>query len=86
MDCTYKTNRYRLSLMKIVRVTSTKMTFSIVFPYLKAEWEDKFSWCLDILRSLMHGWQIPFVIITDRDLACINAVKKIFPESRHFLC
>jgi len=34
----------------------------------------------------MHGWQIPSVIVTDRDLACINVVEKIFPESRHFLC
>jgi len=85
IDCTYKTNRYRLPLMKIVGVTSTEMTFSIVFAYLKDEREDNFSWCLDRLRSLMHGWQISFVIVTDRDLACINAVEKIFPKS-HYLC
>ena len=71
--------------MEIVGVTSTEMTFSIAFAYLKAEREDNFSWCLDRLRSLMHGWQISSVIITDRDLACINAVKQKFQESRHFL-
>ena len=55
MDCMYKTNKYRLQLMEIVGVTSIKMTFSIAFAYLEAEREDKFSWCLDKLRSLMHG-------------------------------
>jgi len=86
MDCTYKTNMYRLPLMKIIGVTSTKMTSSIVFANLEAEREDNFSCCLDRLRSLVHGWQISFVIVTVRDLACINAAEKIFSEFRHFLC
>jgi len=54
IDCTYKTNRYWLPLMEIVGVTSTEMTFSVVFAYLKAEQKDNFSWYLDSLRSLMH--------------------------------
>ena len=29
MDCTYKTNRYRMPLLEIVGVTSTDMTFSV---------------------------------------------------------
>ena len=66
MDCTYKTNKYRLPLMEIVGVTSTEMNFSIVFAYLEAEREDNFSWCLDRLRSLMHGWQISSVICWPR--------------------
>jgi len=72
--------------MEIVGVTSTEMTFSIAFAYLEAERKDNFCWCLDSLRSLMHGWNMPSVSITDRDLACMNAIEKIFPTSRHFLC
>ena len=72
--------------MEIVGVTSTEMTFSVAFAYLEAEREDNFSWCLDSLRSLMHGWHMLSVIITDRDLACINAIEKILSISRHFLC
>ena len=37
MDCTYKTNKYRLPLMEIIGVTSTDMTFSVAFVYLKVE-------------------------------------------------
>jgi len=51
--------------MGIVGVTSTEMTFSIAFVYLEAEREDNFSWCLDKLRLLMHGWQILSVIVID---------------------
>ncbi|XP_058742359.1 uncharacterized protein LOC131614827 [Vicia villosa] len=32
-DCTYKTKRYRLPLLEIVGVTSTKLTFSVAFAY-----------------------------------------------------
>ena len=85
MDCIYKTNRYRLLLMEIVRVTSIEMTFSVAFAYLEAEWEDNFSWCLDSLRSLMHGC-MPSFIITNRYIACMNAIEKIFPISRYLLC
>ena len=86
MDCTYKTNRYQLPLMEIVRVTSTEMTFSVVFAYLKEEQEDNFNWCLDSLKFLIHSRLMPFIVVTDRDLALANALKRIFPISRHFLC
>ena len=86
MDCTYKTNRYRLPLLEIVRVTSTEMTFSVGFAYLEAKQEDNFNWCLDNLKSIMHGQLMPSVIVTDRDLAQMNSIERIFPTSRHFLC
>jgi len=37
MDNTYKTNRYRMSLLEIVGVIFTRMTFSIVFAFLSSE-------------------------------------------------
>jgi len=35
IDNTYKTNRYKLSLLDIVGVTPTKMTFYVAFAYLE---------------------------------------------------
>jgi len=52
--------------MEINGVTSTEMNFSIAFAYLETEREDNFSWCLDRLRSLIHGWQISSVICWPR--------------------
>ena len=73
MDCTYKTNRYKLSLIEIVEVTSTEMTFSSAFAYLEVEREDNFSWCLGSLRSLMDSRLLPSIVVTDKDLALMNA-------------
>ena len=77
---------YRLPLTEMVGVTSIEMTFSVAFAYLKVEHEDNFNWCLDSLKTLIHDRLMPFVIVTDRDLALVNAVKKIFHVSCPFLC
>ncbi|KAH1225692.1 hypothetical protein GmHk_11G032528 [Glycine max] len=69
----YKTNRYRLSLLDIVDVTPTGMTFSTAFAYLEGE-------------HLNNVNILPRVIVTDRDLALMNAVKIVFPEATNLLC
>ena len=75
MNCTYKTNRYQLPLMEIVGVTSTEMTFSVVFAYLETEREDDFSWCLDSLRLLMHRWHMPLCsAVSNRTYALCSSV------------
>ncbi|XP_028062044.1 uncharacterized protein LOC114265421 [Camellia sinensis] len=34
----------------------------------------------------MDGFVMPTIIVTDRELALMNAIQKIFPSSRHLLC
>ncbi|XP_028108051.1 PKS-NRPS hybrid synthetase CHGG_01239-like [Camellia sinensis] len=86
MDCTYKTNRYRLPLLEIVGVISTEMTFSVAFAYLQYERVDNYAWVLATLRDVMDGFVVPTVIVTDRELALMNAIQKIFPSARNLLC
>ncbi|XP_070662492.1 uncharacterized protein [Malus domestica] len=86
MDCTYKTNRYRFPLLQIVGVTSTNMTFSVAFVYIEAEKEDNYTWALTRLKTLLHGYCLPGVIATDRDLALLNSIKSVFPSAQHLLC
>ncbi|XP_028067424.1 uncharacterized protein LOC114270176 [Camellia sinensis] len=86
MDCTYKTNRYRLTLLEIVRVTSTHMTFSVAIAYLQTERVDNYAWALQTLRDLMDDSVLPEVIVTDRELALMNAIDNTFPNARHLLC
>ncbi|KAL5131952.1 Protein FAR1-RELATED SEQUENCE 5 [Glycine soja] len=62
IDSTYKTNRYKLLLLDIVGVTTTRMTFSVGHDHL------------------------PVVIVTNKDLALMNAVKTVFPECSNLLC
>ena len=86
MDCTYKTNRYRLPLLEIVGVTSTNLTFSVAFVYLEAERVDNYTWAMEKLQSLMFFDRLPNVIVTDRELALMNAVRLVFPTTTNLLC
>ena len=87
MDSTYKTNKYRLPLLEIVGVTSTELTFSVAFAYLESERTDNFTWALQKLRELIVRHDaMPHVIVTDRDIALMNAVESVFPTSRNLLC
>ncbi|KAH1267011.1 hypothetical protein GmHk_01G002347 [Glycine max] len=47
---TYKTNRYRLSLLDIAGVTPTWMTFSTAFAYLEGERLTNVVWALQRFR------------------------------------
>ncbi|XP_073225719.1 protein FAR-RED ELONGATED HYPOCOTYL 3-like [Cicer arietinum] len=86
-DSTYKTNRYRLPLLEIVGVTSTSLTFSVGFAYLEKERQDNFIWAFEKVRMLFKSESlISKVIVTDRDLAMMNAISVVFPTSIHLLC
>ncbi|KAL5173741.1 Protein FAR1-RELATED SEQUENCE 6 [Glycine soja] len=87
IDSTYKTNRYRLPLLDFVGVTPTAMTFFARFAYLEAERVNNIVWALERFRGLfLRHDRLPLVIVTDRDLALMNAVKIVFPESTNLLC
>ncbi|KAL5131865.1 hypothetical protein HKD37_12G034652 [Glycine soja] len=50
---TYKTNRYKLSLLDFVEVTPTGMTFSAGFAYLKSENLNNVVWPLECFRGTL---------------------------------
>ncbi|KAL5141608.1 putative protein FAR1-RELATED SEQUENCE 10 [Glycine soja] len=80
-DSTYKTNRYRLPLLDFVGVTPMAMTFSAGFAYLEAERVNNIVWALERFRGLfLRHDRLPLVIVTNRDLALMNAVKTVFPK------
>ncbi|KAH1246665.1 hypothetical protein GmHk_06G016698 [Glycine max] len=86
IDNTYKTNRYRLPLLDFVRVTPTRMTFSAGFAYLEGECVNNVEWALEWFQGLfLRRDRLFVVIVTDRDLALMNAVKTMFPECTNLL-
>jgi len=42
MDSMYKTNKYRMSLLEVVGITSTGLTFSVAFCLLATEKKNNF--------------------------------------------
>jgi len=87
MDITYKTNKYRFSLLEIVGVTSMGHTFFVAFVFLASERENNFIWALEKFKGFfLISNTSPGVIVTDRDLTLINAIDIVFPKSFHLLC
>jgi len=87
IDSTYKTNRYRLPLLVFVGVTPTGTTFSAGFAYLEGERLNNVVWPLEHFRGIfLRRDVLPRVIVTNRDLALMNAVKTVFPECTNLLC
>ena len=87
IDSTYKTNRYKLPLLDFVGVTPTGMTFSASFAYLEGERLNNVVWALGRFRDIfLRRDTLPGVIVTDRDLILINAVKTVFPGCTNLFC
>ncbi|KAL5159564.1 PKS-NRPS hybrid synthetase [Glycine soja] len=77
IDSTYKTNS----------VTPIEMTFSTTFAYLKGERLNNVVWALQRFTGLfLRHDALPGVIVTDRDLALMNAVKTVFLKATNLLC
>ncbi|KAH1262581.1 hypothetical protein GmHk_02G005168 [Glycine max] len=63
------------------------MTFSAAFAYLEGERLNKFVWALQRFRGLFLKVDVlPGIIVTNRDLALMNAVKTVFSEATNLLC
>ncbi|XP_073219693.1 uncharacterized protein [Cicer arietinum] len=53
--------------------------------YLHSERVDNFTWALQMLKEQITGGEVE-VIVTDRDLALMNAVECVFPKAVNLLC
>lgn len=87
MDNTNKTNKYRIRLLEFVGVTCIGLTFSTTSVFLEVERENNFDWTLEGFRDhfqIVDG--LPTMIVTDKNLALMNAVKTMFFVSHNLLC
>ena len=75
-----------MPLFEAVGVVLTGKIFPIAFVFLKNEKEDSYTWALKHLKLLIDSNDFPKAIVNDRELALINALKNIFPNSYHILC
>ena len=62
------------------------MTFFIGFAYLEGEHLNNVVWVLERFHHLFMGVDaLPGVIVTDRDLSLMNAVKTVFLDATNLL-
>lgn len=76
-DCTYKTNRFGLPLLNFCGIQALRKSFSIAAVFINAEKEEQYTWALQALREFLieEDLPLPKLIVTDRELALINALK-----------
>ncbi|WOH13020.1 hypothetical protein DCAR_0832529 [Daucus carota subsp. sativus] len=86
MDCTYKTNKYKMPLLQIVGCVPTGKNFVVGLAFLQDEKKDSFEWALQCTKALFDQNHLPEVIVTDREYALMNAIDGVFPSSYHMLC
>ena len=84
LDCTYKTNRFRMPLLSIVGRTEMNSTFSLAFAFLSEAGRADYICAHEQLQNMLL--ETPDVLVIDRDLALAGAIKGIFPDCAHLLC
>ncbi|KAF3901952.1 hypothetical protein ABW20_dc0100979 [Dactylellina cionopaga] len=87
LDSTYKTNVFKMPLLHCVGTTSTYHTFTLFICFMRAEKEADYAWAISIMRELL-GDTAPKALVTDRELALMNAIQVYFPqpETTNLLC
>nr|KAJ0224896.1 hypothetical protein LSAT_V11C100044820 [Lactuca sativa] len=73
-------------IVEIVGVTSTRKTFSVGFDFIHREKEANYTWVLNCVKSILDKCLHPRVIITNRELALINACETVFLDATRQLC
>jgi histone-lysine N-methyltransferase SETD2 len=84
MDCTYNSNRFKMPLLTVVGITGISTTFYLAFSFIQSEKEEDFVWVLQNLALQLPVY--PKVVVTDRDLALMKAIDRVFPLASHILC
>lgn len=85
MDCTYKTNKFKMPLLDVVGVSSFNGLFYSCFTFLRKEEESDYIRALKSCKKIIDGIQ-PQVIVSDREIALMNAIRDVFPNTRRLLC
>nr|XP_011457306.1 PREDICTED: protein FAR-RED ELONGATED HYPOCOTYL 3-like [Fragaria vesca subsp. vesca] len=86
MDCTYKTNKYKMPLLEIIGVSSFNTSFYSCFVFMQKEEQQDYQWALEMFSKLLGDGDHPLAIITDRELALMKAIQIVFPGTPNLLC
>ena len=86
MDCTYKTNKYKMPLLDIIWVSSFNTSFYSCFAFMQKEDEEDYVWALTMFSKLLGIDNHPMAILSDRELALMKAIESVLPRTTNILC
>jgi hypothetical protein len=85
MDCTYRTNKYKLPLLHILGCTNLQTFFSAGFCFLSNETYADYHWAIANFL-LKTGVQLPRVFISDQEEALKSSARSLLPWVPQLLC
>jgi hypothetical protein len=88
MNCIYKINRFRMSLLIISDQTALHTNFYVAFCFMMTEITTDYLWVLRQLKTLYVKMQLPdsIVIVTDMKKKLMLAIRTEFSFINHLLC
>lgn len=88
MNCIYKINKFKLSLLIIVEQIFMSSTFYTEFAFISKKQEADYVWTLIFFKKYLTHMKIFLleVLMTDRKLNLIQIIKRIFFATNHLLC
>ncbi|XP_023758233.3 protein FAR1-RELATED SEQUENCE 5-like [Lactuca sativa] len=84
-DVTYMTNKFKMPFAPFTGVNHHGQSILFGGALLENEKEGTFEWLFEHFLKCMFG-KYRQAIITDQDKAMGNAIKKVFPKTRHHFC
>jgi len=84
VDTTYKTNRFRMSLLVIAGINEDSKLFLLGFALLSSEQEDNVKWAFEHLFK--HLAKKPLIICSDSCPTLNKVFASLLPETHHLLC
>ena len=87
IGATYKTNRFRMFLINIIRMTGMNQNFYAASVFIAGEKEEDYNMMFSGIQMLYDFFKIPYpsTFVTDSCEAEIKALRKIFPKTNHIL-
>ncbi len=86
-DSTYKTNRYNIPLINIIKMTGMNRLFFNENIFISSEKEKDYKLAFFAIRKIYNVYELPYpkTFITNTYTAEIAAIKYIFSEVNHIL-
>ena len=75
-----------MPLMNVVGMCSSNKTFFICFVFMIQEQYNDYFWAITKIKELIFKDILPNIIVTDRELALMNSIENVLPNSINFLC
>lgn len=79
--------RAKFPLLHIMGASSTHQSLSLGYCFMQNESKENYVWALKQLRDCYGPQLLKFkAVVTDQELALMNAINKVFPDSKNLLC